>query len=73
MSEIIQELAHTRIDDSAQPSERFTDEENELIASIQYNIELWRDELAELALNEQESAPSHQASGNIPLISTAPV
>ena len=73
LSEIIQELAHTRIDDSAQPSERFTDEENELIASIQYNIELWRDELAELALNEQESAPSHQASGNIPLISTAPV
>ena len=41
----MQELALTRIDDSPSDDEdRFTQEEHDLIESIQYNIDLWMEE-----------------------------
>ena len=45
LSAIVQELALTRIDDSPSDDEdRFTQEEHDLIESIQYNIDLWMEE-----------------------------
>jgi len=56
LSEIVQEMALTRIDDSANAEERFTVEENLLINNIQHNIELWREEIVD-GVNSQGSSP----------------
>lgn len=42
---MIQELALTEIDDSADPNKNFTIEETDLLGSIGHNISIWEDEL----------------------------